>query len=278
MYKITALLLILFLCSSLTAQEDLMKLAKEIENEGKYLYGLERAAWLGTDILMQEYKQLTENIGGYVSYEKNGIFYCVFTEKSNKPKVLLSFGFDESFDVEKVKIDDKARKATKLELDLLALRQLATIEMETDTLFQHYSNTAPNIIPLVYNGQRKVIILTGPKVHGVVVIGNDYELLFDEKNQLLSKKAIHQNIIPIEFDPNGVEKEEFSVHSHLESTGAFITPTDICTLMLYCGNTTWEQHVVVSDTHISFWNCEEQELLILTKEAFDKIMDDQDDN
>jgi hypothetical protein len=59
-------------------------------------------------------------------------------------------------------------------------------------------------------------------------------LTFDKDNNLISKKQLHKNIIPIEY---GKEEEgitiESTIHSHLPETGDFITATDICTLMLY---------------------------------------------
>ncbi|MEQ1800161.1 MAG: hypothetical protein ABL872_19550, partial [Lacibacter sp.] len=66
-----------------------------------------------------------------------------------------------------------------------------------------------------------------------------------------------------------------AMHSHLPETGDFITPTDICTLMLYGKFAKWKQHTVISKNYISIWNCETNQLTTITKEVMDKINKDQ---
>lgn len=85
-------------------------------------------------------------------------------------------------------------------------------------MFSWYNNTSFNIIPMVYQEEKKIYVLTGP----------------------------------------------------------FITPTDICTLMLYAPSAGWEWHYVMSKKYISIWNCKENSLLILTQKARKKIQSHQD--
>ncbi|MBK8496280.1 MAG: hypothetical protein IPL50_15685 [Chitinophagaceae bacterium] len=68
----------------------------------------------------------------------------------------------------------------------------------------------------------------GPKVSDVVVFGNDYLLTFNNDLELLEKKTLHRNIIPINY---GKENESAqnegkttfgTMHSHLPETGDFI--------------------------------------------------------
>jgi len=61
------------------------------------------------------------------------------------------------------------------------------------------------------------------------------------------------------------------MHSHIPQTGEFITATDICTLMLYEKFAKWDQHLVIAEHYVSIWNCKTDELLILTKKAWNKI-------
>ncbi len=112
-----------------------------------------------------------------------------------------------------------------------------------------------------------------PQKSGVVLFGNDYLLKFDNENKLIEKKRLHKNLIPVYYESKELEGEIVleSMHSHLPETGDFITPTDVCTLMLYEKFAKWNQHTVVSANYISFGNCQTNELLILTKEAVDKI-------
>jgi len=65
------------------------------------------------------------------------------------------------------------------------------------------------------------------------------------------------------------------MHSHLPETGDFITATDICTLMLYEKFTTWKTHYVISKNYVSIWDCKKDDLVILTMQAWKRIIDDQ---
>lgn len=104
---------------------------------------------------------------------------------------------------------------------------------------------------------------------GVVVFGNDYLIEFDKKNNIKKKKALHANIIPIDFTDNSEETTTY--HNHIKETGDLITATDICTLMLYGPYTHWQQHYVISEKNISIWDCKKDQLLVLTREAWDRI-------
>ena len=98
-----------------------------------------------------------------------------------------------------------------------------------------------------------------------MIFGNDYLLNFDNNNKLQSKKRIHKNIIPVPFGDNaaGAENAKETLHVHLPETGDFITPTDICTLLLYGKFTGWDRHTVVSKKYMNFWNCKTNQLHII---------------
>ena len=68
------------------------------------------------------------------------------------------------------------------------------------------------------------------------------------------------------------------MHNHLPETGDFITPTDICTLMLYEKFAGWKNHIVVSKKYMSIWNCKADELFIMTTDAMKKIATDVNKN
>lgn len=50
-----------------------------------------------------------------------------------------------------------------------------------------------------------------------------------------------------------------------------MTPTDVCTLMLYQKLTKWKQHIVLSGNYVSIWDSNRQSLTAITKEAWNKI-------
>lgn len=252
---------------------DLKRIAEEITEEGKYLYRLETASWYGSDIFLDSFKE-RERIGGYFSYLDKEIPKCLFFSKGEKPRVIGVVSFGDIKIVETATIDFKERDFKENERHLYNIRKKALTEVQQDSiLFKSYTNTNLNLIPYIRNGERKVYALTGPKVAGVVLFGNDYLLTFDNQDNLLSKKEIHQNLIPIEFEKG--QNAVASVHSHAPETGDFITPTDICTLMLYAKFAEWKRHIVISKNYVSIWNCEAETLVIITREEYDRMVEEE---
>jgi len=275
----TKILLFFFTAFSLSAfaQTDLQTQTKAIVDEGKRLYKSEMASWYGTDLFLGNYKSRT-NVGGYFSYTtKDEISKCVFFSKADKPRVIGTISFDKTFNPELANINLNERDFSTTEIDLYTIRKTALAIMNTDTLFKRYNNTDLNLIPLVYNNEKKVYVLTGPKQGGAVILGNDYLLTFDSNNQLTGKKPLHKNIIPVPYAGKQSDGTEIvsTIHSHLPETGDLITSTDICTLMLYEKFAKWKSHKVVSQKYLSTWDCAKDELTVVTMEAVDKMVKEQ---
>jgi hypothetical protein len=273
------LLLILLTFISLNAfgQNDLKTQTQPIVDEGKRLYKSEMASWYGTDLFLENHKDRT-TIGGYFSYTIDEISKCIFFSKTDRPKVIGTISFDSSFSTKSAKIDLTERDFTSSENDLYTIRKIALEKLNSDTLFKRYNNTDLNIIPLIFNNEKKVYVLTGPKQNGVVIFGNDYLLTFDNNNSLTNTKRLHKNMIPIGFGDKQKEGQEVvaTIHSHLPETGDFITATDICTLMLYEKFAKWKRHNVVSKKYLNIWNCETDELNVIPMETVQKINKDQE--
>lgn len=89
---------------------------------------------------------------------------------------------------------------------------------------------------------------------------------------------MHKNIIPLYYG-NKEEKEGERVvgamHTHLPETGDFITATDICTLMLYEKFAKWETHNVISQKYLNIWNCQTNQLIVVSRDAIDQTDKDQ---
>lgn len=272
-FSFTALLLS-FLAFSQTPTEQ----AQPIVQEGKLLYRSEMASWYGTDLFLEKYSD-RDNIRGYFSYTDGAITKCVFYSKEKEPKVIGTISFDSTYNVKTANVDLTKRDFTDFENQLYQLRKTSSEEIASDTtLFKHYEKTELNLIPLINNNEKKVYVLTGPQENGVVLIGNDYLLTFDENKHLLTKKRLHQNLIPIyyvEQEKNG-QQVEGAMHSHLPQTGDFITATDICTLMLYEKFAKWKTHQVVSQKYLNIWNCETNQLTVIPMDTIDKINKDQE--
>jgi hypothetical protein len=104
-----------------------------------------------------------------------------------------------------------------------------------------------------------------------VIFGNDYLLNFDEQNNLITKKRLHKNLIPVNLPTKPDEIAIGAMHSHLPETGDFITATDICTLMLYEKFAKWKQHIVIGENYVSIWDCEKDWLTLLSREAWNNM-------
>ncbi len=255
-------------------QKDFSKLTQPIIDEGKKLYRSEMASWHGTDIFMEKYKQ-KENIGGYFSYTENEITKCIFFSKD--AKVIGTISFDSTYNPGTATTDLAERDFNPAEKDLYTIRKYAFDIIVSDTLFKTYTNTNLNVIPLISGNEKKVYVLTASQQSGVVLFGNDYLLTFDKNNNLITKKRLHRNLIPVYYtDQEETNKPLGTMHSHASETGDFMTATDICTLMLYARYADWKQHTVVSEKYMSIWNCETQQLNVIPMEAMKKIWKDQE--
>ena len=274
--KHTLSLLLTFIALNVFGQKNQEQQVARIVEEGKQLYKTEMASWYGTDLFLESYKN-RENIGGYFSYTENELAKCIFYSKAANPNVIGTISFDSTYSLDLAQIDLNERNFSKMENDLYEIRKRAVEEMNTNQggFFKFYQNTSPNIIPLINGSEKKVYVLTGPKKSDVVIFGNDYLLTFDQNNNLVSKKELHQNIIPISYS-NTTEGEVVEMHTHLPETGELITATDVCTLMLYEKFANWTTHNVVSKKYLSIWNCQTDELVILPMKTVKKINKDQE--
>jgi hypothetical protein len=274
-----SLTIIIFFIITLIAfgQKQIGKETSAIVAEGKLLYKSEMASWYGTDIFLDKYKDKADDVGGYFSYLENNIAKCIFFSNDDNPKVIATITFDSTYNVNIAQIDGNEREFTTYENDLYTIRKKTLKEVNSDTLIKMYKNTNINLVPLINNNEKKVYILTVPENNGIVIFGNDYLFTFDKNNNLVSKKQIHKNIIVNEYS-KGQESEielKEALHTHLASTGKFITSTNICTLMLYENFAKWEKYYVISDEYVSIWNCKTNKLTVITREVWDKMNKDQ---
>ena len=257
--------------STLLAQDH--RISDSIVNEGKKLYRSEMASWYGTDIFVEKFKEQRSNLSGYFSYSDHDRTSCIFFSKGDNPQVMATVTFDSTYEMATAQVNGNVREFTPYEKDIYLIRKKAVETINSDTIFKGYQNTRLNLIPIVDGEQKKVYVLTGPQNAGVIILGNDYLLTFDKNNDLLTKKQLHRNILPFKY---GEEKDEFGgMHTHLAETGDYITATDICTIMLYSKFAKWKTHFVLSEKYVSIWDCERNSLVVMNREAWEKISKDQ---
>lgn len=268
--------LLLTLAQPCTAQSSLEQIADSITREGRKLYTSELTSWNGTDIFVQRFADINK-IGGYFSYRDGDTSKCIFVSKGDTPQVIGCVAFDDPHNIPGARVDLAPRAFTEQEHQLYLIREKALKDIRSDTFYTGYPRTEFNLIPTIEGKERKVIILTGPKDNGILILGNDYQLSFDENDQLVGRRRLHQGVFVADYgaaEKKGT-KTEMGMHTHLPATGDYITPTDICTLMLYEKFAKWKQYLVLSKDYVSIWDCQQDHLLILTMDAWNKIINDQ---
>ncbi|KXH80569.1 hypothetical protein AU378_19285 [Chryseobacterium kwangjuense] len=250
--------------------QNVEKMAKEVKEEGVELYRSEMASWYGTDVFMENYKD-RENIGGYFSYIDNNVPKCIFFSKNNK--VIGTISFPANYNPKDAKTDFKEREFTSMEQDYFSMRQKALERMQNDTVFKSYKNTNLNLVPIIKNKLRKVYVLTGTSAANTVIFGNDYLIHFNDRNEIKNVEKLHQGIIIQNINDEKVGKTVGGTHTHVLENWQTITPTDICTLMLYYKFTNWENYSVVSKKYVSMWNGKNNSLMIMKSKAFRNMAD-----
>ncbi len=272
MKKIIILSFLTFLFNHVFSQEiNLSRVADSIESEGKTLYRSEFASWYGTDVFNAKCKVQLQKAGGYFSYDTDSGVNNIFFSKDATPVVLATISFSRDLDPNNYKLDTVVRQLSDKENDLYTIRQKALADINRDTLFKVYKNTSLNLIPMVRNNAKRVYVITGPEMNGIVLFGNDYLFEFDSNSNITSTKKLHKGLITVDSKKDTTHIVLASIHSHLPQYSQFITATDVCTTMLYEKFTTWSQSIVMSKDYVSIWDCKKNILVILTTKAWEKM-------
>ncbi|WP_303317331.1 hypothetical protein Q4Q34_01380 [Flavivirga abyssicola] len=270
---LTLLLLSTFLIYSQNKETE------KILSEGKLLFRMEKGSWHGTDDMLARFKTKKDSVGGYLSYDtaENKI-NTIFFSRFDSDKILIRYEFDSLPKPQPIKIDTTNHNATDLEKNLISIRQDARNRAyaNEDKFFSFYEKTSLNFIPVITDKERNVFVLTGPQVSGIVLLGNDYKLSYDKKNEFKKKEKIHNSILQF---PNASEDKEnptvSTIHSHVITE--YISSTDICTLLLYKNYVEWNQHIVISEKEVSIFNLEKESLFTMKRKAWEKIYNNEKD-
>lgn len=261
-------LFFLLLSLHLYGQKVPEKELAEIYAEGVKLFELEMASWVGSDIFV-ELEQAPRNAVGYFSYADGPKVVCLFYTDEKPSKVACTITFEEDFNPENAEVDLQSRELTAKEKKIHLLRERAISILMKDERVTYVENASLNLIPILDGKESKVYVLTGPKEHGKVLFGNDFMLTFNEKGDLKDFHAFHQNlmVVPAEVE----EGAEASVHTHLASSGDLMSPTDVCTLLLYSESVEWNAHMVISDKFITVWTKGQNGLQAIPTKVIEKM-------
>lgn len=266
-YRIFILLSLLsFVTTFVAAQSD-----KDVVSEGRKLYKTEMASWHGTAMFMGKFPKKQATSGGYFSYVDGNYATCLFFSNDSIPKSVVTMSFDTTFNDQRAKVDTIQRLLTEKEISLLTIRQEAWDRIQSDSTFQFYNGLIPNVVPVADARGKRVYVFTAPSMDSIVVFGNDYLLTFDTHNTIQEIRRIHKNVTPIEYGKkrNG-DLVTSTTHMHFPETGEMLTPTDICTIMLYEKTAGWLEHIAISRSAVSIWNCQKDKLTNMSLEAWQK--------
>ncbi|NCX94968.1 MAG: hypothetical protein EBX41_00915 [Chitinophagia bacterium] len=245
-------------------QTDLKAKAKQITEDGKTLYYLELAAWYGTDFFLAGYKGDRNQVGGYLSYPDKDNIVCIFFDKGAVPQVLGTITYLPS-NMDHPKAVHVTRRFTPIELQYYQLRAATLKAVAKDRFFVAYNNCNLTPVPIIRNNTKKVYVFTTSDLGGLIIFGNDYELTFNAANEITEKKIIHKSIFTHNYINNATAE---SNHKHTTTDGGdFMTPSDVCVLMLNQAFTKWNKYVVTSANYRSEWNCKTNQLTLTPLKA-----------
>lgn len=118
----------------------------------------------------------------------------------------------------------------------------------------------------------RVYFIMGALQNRCIGFGNDFSIDFDEENRIVATRSYHHSFIPQEW--NAETREVTPMHSHTKDN-PFMTPTDICTFMLYGYDS--DENIdalwVYSSKYQTYFifNAKNFEITSLTSEALQKI-------
>lgn len=234
----------------LFGQINLRQIEKEVIDEGLYLYRHERASWKSTDLLTDSHKQLST---GYFTYEKDDTIKSIYFDKEKK-LAIVQFHFIKTDSIEIDLFNTiENKELTSYETILMNVRNHAHgISSVFYSTFGIPEGINPNIIIKERANDFYVYSIPGTYLENLIPIGGDYWFTYTKQGKSIKFELIHRNLIP--FEAKGEKEIKQTVHQHKDKSNKYMTPTDICTLLLNRDYIEWDIHEVVSKTFISTFN------------------------
>lgn len=241
--------------------------------EGLRLYQSERSSWVATDLMLATTIDRSQ-IGGYLSYFEGDSVRTIFWAHEAAGAVGTPLLASYTFPRQDVRVETANFRPlthfTTHEAQLFRIRQAAMAELNSGKKdYTLQPKTSLNLALVEEARETKVYVLTGPEESGILPIGNDYLLTFSPSGQLKSTERLHNSYLPMS-QGKGKSEIRAMLHSHLEAH-PYITPTDICSILLYRNQLPAHQHYVIGQEYVSIFDIDKQELVIITRKAFEKM-------
>jgi len=234
MKKLSLLVIISLFSSIILAQTEMSEteLKTQLDSvlaEGNLLYKYEKAAWISTDLAMEN-KTVKKDYGGFFTYEESGEIRVIILGKKSQ-NCIAEYSFESDFSKPKT-VKTESRELSNQEKTLLEVRE-KIVEKLSDKKYEVTipDGYSPNLILLPFAEKYKLYIIMGTSQKDVIPFGNDYLFIANKNGKIESWQKFHSRIIPGQTKFEGNKVVELT-HSHLKTT-PLITATDICTFMLY---------------------------------------------
>lgn len=250
----------------------------QIIEEGKMIFNLEVTSYSATEVFLSNFKGDKSKVGGYFSYfskDKNQFINVYYNNETNgkTPKIIFTTRYSveekkSEINTESLKKEQVEREMTDYEKNLYRMRTKTLELFSKDTVIKHYDNTSLNIIPMYYNGQYKSYIITIPRIEGIVVMGNDYLVEFDNNINITKRTKLHSDILPV--DVGNDKNRGITYHTHIKSTGDLLTPTDVAVLLLSAKGAGWLKHFVMAPDWVTMWDVTTEKFTIKSRAEFDR--------
>jgi len=214
------------------SQEEIRIKTDSILAEGNLLYKLEKAAWLITDLTLDN-PSIRLDFGGYISYVKGDTTVAIILSKSDPDNCIFEINFFQANFKKPIKELFEKRGISDFEKKLITAREKIIdeiIDNEIEVIIPDGFNLNFVIFPI--EGGYKLYIMTGTSQENIIPFGNDYIFIVDNDYKIQHWRKFHSRLIPQKtVGPQG-EIVTGLTHSHLKSE-PFISTTDICIFMLY---------------------------------------------
>lgn len=198
--------------------------------EGYTLYLQEKLAWIATDACVEYVEDLSGVRMTVFPSGEDEITSLFFRDKDSTSVFQLKMDLADgsiSGETDPRPLNELEKGAVRLKEKLLEKIEEARIgiashpDAEGDLNFQ--------FIPM--NGMIRVYFLQGTTKSNMIPFGNDATVDFDEDLNLIGWRREHKSFIPAETVSDAGPIVSV-IHSHT-SDNPFISPTDICTFLLY---------------------------------------------
>lgn len=229
--------------------EELRSIASAISTEANLLYNLERASWLGTDLFIKHFKGDDNRVDGYFSYPDLMGYTCVFYSGTKDPIALGTIHFGKDPDPNNAVAYTDERPLIEEERVYHQMRCSTLDLLRSSDSISVPKGVSLNIVPVIAGGERKVYLLPATSAEGVLMLGSDYIIYFDEKLNITNADRLHNRLLEFHAESH----EAVSTHTHISERSPFMTATDLCSLMLYRKATGINRHKVISKDYVSYW-------------------------